>query len=30
VIYTRTAGAVKIETNKAGWKLHTMDGQFIQ
>ncbi len=29
VIYTRTAGAVKIETDKAGWKLHTMDGQFF-
>jgi ComEC/Rec2-related protein len=27
VIYTRTAGAVKIETDKAGWKLETMDGQ---
>ena len=27
VIYTRTAGAVKIETDKAGWKLQTIDGQ---
>jgi beta-lactamase superfamily II metal-dependent hydrolase len=27
VIYTRTAGAVKIVTNKQGWRLHTMDGQ---
>ncbi len=27
VIYTRTAGAVKIETDKVGWKLETMDGQ---
>ena len=27
VIYTRTAGAVKIETDKSGWKLKTMDGQ---
>ena len=30
VIYTRTAGAVKIETDKAGWNLHTMDGQKFQ
>jgi ComEC/Rec2-related protein len=27
VIYTRTAGAVKIATDKSGWKLQTMDGQ---
>ncbi|MEI8289722.1 MAG: ComEC/Rec2 family competence protein [Verrucomicrobiota bacterium] len=27
VIYTRTAGAVKIVTDKNGWKLATMDGQ---
>ena len=27
VIYTRTSGAVKIETDKAGWKLEMMDGQ---
>jgi competence protein ComEC len=27
VIYTRTAGAVKIITDKNGWKLQTMDGQ---
>jgi hypothetical protein len=27
VIYTRTAGAVKIVTDKTGWKLTTMDGQ---
>ncbi len=27
VIYTRTAGAVKIVTGKSGWKLQTMDGQ---
>jgi ComEC/Rec2-related protein len=27
VIYTRTAGAVKIVTDKSGWKLQTMDGQ---
>ena len=27
VIYTRTAGAVKIVVNKTGWKLRTMDGQ---
>ena len=27
VIYTRTAGAVKIETDKADWKLESMDGQ---
>jgi len=26
-IYTRTAGAVKIVTNKRGWELGTMDGQ---
>jgi ComEC/Rec2-related protein len=30
VIYTRTAGAVKIETDKTGWKLHTMDSQTFQ
>jgi len=30
VIYTRTAGAVKIETDPAGWKIHTMDGQVFQ
>jgi competence protein ComEC len=30
VIYTRTAGAVKIETDKTGWKLHAMDGQAFQ
>ena len=30
VIYTRTAGAVKIVTSKAGWKLQTMDGRFEQ
>src|ERR1019366_3341351 len=27
VIYTRTAGAAKIVTDKSGWKLKTMDGQ---
>jgi ComEC/Rec2-related protein len=27
VIYTRDAGAVKIVTDKNGWKLQTMDGQ---
>src|SRR5665213_3710393 len=27
VIYTRTAGAVKIETRTGGWKLQTMDGR---
>jgi beta-lactamase superfamily II metal-dependent hydrolase len=27
VIYTRTAGAVKIVADKAGWRLWTMDGQ---
>ena len=27
VIYTRTSGAVKIVTNKSGWKLSAMDGQ---
>jgi ComEC/Rec2-related protein len=27
VIYTRTAGAVTIVTDKSGWKLRTMDGQ---
>lgn len=27
VIYTRESGAVKIVTNKSGWKLQTMDGQ---
>jgi ComEC/Rec2-related protein len=27
VIYTRTAGAVEIVTDKHGWKLQTMDGQ---
>jgi ComEC/Rec2-related protein len=27
VIYTRTVGAVKIVTDKSGWKLRTMDGQ---
>ena len=30
VIYTRTSGAVKIETDKAGWKLHAMDGRTFQ
>jgi len=30
VIYTRTAGAVKIVTDKRGWKLSTMDGQIFQ
>jgi hypothetical protein len=27
VVYTRTAGAVKIVTDQAGWRLQTMDGQ---
>jgi beta-lactamase superfamily II metal-dependent hydrolase len=27
VIYTRNSGAVKIVTDKSGWKLRTMDGQ---
>jgi beta-lactamase superfamily II metal-dependent hydrolase len=27
VIYTRDSGAVKIVTDKSGWKLETMDGQ---
>ena len=27
VIYTRISGAVKIETDKSGWKLQTMDGR---
>ena len=27
VIYTRISGAVKIVTDKSGWKLQTMDGQ---
>jgi ComEC/Rec2-related protein len=27
VIYTRTAGAVTIVTDKTGWRLRTMDGQ---
>jgi competence protein ComEC len=27
VIYTRTAGAVKIVTDKSGWKVETMGGQ---
>jgi hypothetical protein len=27
VIYTRTAGAVKILADKSGWKLQAMDGQ---
>jgi len=27
VIYTRTAGAVKIETDRNGWRLQAMDGQ---
>jgi beta-lactamase superfamily II metal-dependent hydrolase len=30
VIYTRTAGAVKIATDKSGWRLQTMDGQVEQ
>ena len=30
VIYTRTAGAVKIVTDKSGWKLQTMDGRLFQ
>ena len=30
VIYTRTARAVKIATDKSGWKLQTMDGQEFQ
>lgn len=27
VLYTRTAGAVKIVTDQSGWRLQTMDGQ---
>ena len=27
VIYTRTAGAVTIETDRAGWQSHAMNGQ---
>jgi len=30
VIYTRSAGAVKIQTGPAGWKLATVDGQTFQ
>ena len=30
VIYTRDAGAVKIITDRNGWKLQAMDGQIIQ
>ena len=30
VIYTRTAGAVKIVTDKSGWKVETMGGQKFQ
>jgi ComEC/Rec2-related protein len=30
VIYTRTAGAVKIVTRPDGWELQTMDGQIIR
>jgi beta-lactamase superfamily II metal-dependent hydrolase len=30
VIYTRESGAVKIVTNKSGWRLQTMDGQKFQ
>ena len=30
VICTRTAGAVKIETDPTGWKLHAMDGRTFQ
>jgi competence protein ComEC len=30
VIYTRNAGAVKIVTDKSGWKLQTMDGQELK
>jgi competence protein ComEC len=30
VFYTRTAGAVKIITDKTGWRLQTMDGQEFQ
>ena len=30
VIYTRTAGAVKIVTDKAGWKLETASGDTFQ
>jgi beta-lactamase superfamily II metal-dependent hydrolase len=26
VIYTRTAGAVTIATDRAGWQWHTLDG----
>jgi len=29
VIYTRESGAVKIVTDKSGWKLQTMDGQIF-
>jgi competence protein ComEC len=29
-IYTRTAGAVTIVTDKSGWKLRTMDGQTFE
>jgi len=27
VVYTRASGAVKIVTDRSGWKLRTMDGQ---
>ena len=30
VIYTRSAGAVKIATDKSGWQVQTMDGQTFQ
>jgi competence protein ComEC len=30
VIYTRDSGAVKIITDKSGWKLQAMDGQIFQ
>jgi beta-lactamase superfamily II metal-dependent hydrolase len=30
VFYTRTAGSVKIVTDKSGWRLQTMDGQTFQ
>jgi competence protein ComEC len=30
VIYTRASGAVKMVTDKAGWKLHAMDGRTFQ
>jgi len=30
VVYTRTAGAVKIVVNPAGWKWQTMDGQGLK